>query len=55
MINVTPVDGVVRYDEGIHIGYRAWLKSGAEPAYEFGYGLGYTTWDFGDSPSVPTP
>ena len=48
VINVTPVDGVVRYDEGIHIGYRAWLKSGVEPAYEFGYGLGYTTWDFGD-------
>jgi beta-glucosidase len=48
VINVTPVDGIVRYDEGIHIGYRAWLKSGVEPAYEFGYGLGYTTWDFGD-------
>lgn len=43
-----PWTGVVRYDEGIHIGYRAWLKSGVEPAYEFGYGLGYTTWDFGD-------
>jgi beta-glucosidase len=35
---------VVRYDEGIHIGYRAWLKAGTEPAYPFGHGLGYTTW-----------
>jgi beta-glucosidase len=41
--DVTPVDGVVRYDEGIHIGYRAWLKSGNTPAYPFGHGLGYTT------------
>ncbi|MFD7159245.1 beta-glucosidase [Kribbella sp. NPDC059898] len=45
VINVTPDNGVVRYDEGIHIGYRAWLKAGTEPAYEFGHGLGYTTWE----------
>jgi len=47
-----PVDGRVGYDEGIHIGYRAWLKSGTEPAYPFGHGLGYTTWSL-DSISVP--
>jgi beta-glucosidase len=34
----------VTYDEGIHVGYRAWLKAGTVPAYEFGFGLGYTTW-----------
>lgn len=45
VINTTPdANGKLRYDEGIHIGYRAWLKTGATPAYEFGYGLGYTTW-----------
>jgi beta-glucosidase len=45
VLNTTPdADGKLRYDEGIHIGYRAWLKTGATPAYEFGYGLGYTTW-----------
>ena len=26
--DVTPTDGVLTYDEGIHIGYRAWLKAG---------------------------
>lgn len=40
-----PVDGVVSYDEGIHIGYRRFLREGVEPAYWFGHGLGYTTWD----------
>lgn len=43
--NCTPdSNNEVTYEEGIHIGYRAWLKSGAKPAYDFGYGLGYTTW-----------
>ena len=46
--DVTPVDGRVRYDEGIHIGYRAWLKAGTEPAWAFGHGLGYTTWSIAD-------
>ena len=45
VINVTPeADGTLTYDEGIHIGYRAWLKAGTKPAYEFGFGLGYTDW-----------
>ncbi|BDZ63934.1 beta-glucosidase family protein [Agromyces mangrovi Wang et al. 2018] len=44
--DVTPVDGVLEYTEGIHIGYRAWLRSGAEPAFWFGHGLGYTTWSW---------
>lgn len=44
VLNVTPDGGVVRYDEGIHIGYRAWLRSGTVPAFPFGSGLGYTTW-----------
>lgn len=40
--DVTPVDGALAYREGIHMGYRAWLRAGATPAYPFGFGLGYT-------------
>lgn len=48
VLDVTPRDGVVRYDEGVHLGYRAWLRAGAAPAYPFGFGLGYTTWSYDD-------
>ena len=40
--STTPVDGVLEYTEGIHIGYRAWLRQEAAPAYWFGSGQGYT-------------
>ncbi|MEV0095860.1 glycoside hydrolase family 3 C-terminal domain-containing protein [Streptomyces sp. NPDC050738] len=41
-----PEDGVLTYEEGLHIGHRAWLRSGGRPAYWFGHGLGYTTWEY---------
>ncbi|MET9374750.1 glycoside hydrolase family 3 C-terminal domain-containing protein [Streptomyces sp. NPDC002992] len=41
---VAPTDGELAYEEGVFIGYRAWDKAGATPAYAFGHGLGYTTW-----------
>lgn len=45
VLNCTPDDaGRLSYDEGIHIGYRAWLKAGRTPAYPFGHGLSYTSW-----------
>jgi beta-glucosidase len=58
---VTPHDGVLDYAEGLHLGYRAWLKAGARPMYPFGHGLGYTEWsidavavvDRGGSQGVP--
>ncbi|MEV6225511.1 glycoside hydrolase family 3 C-terminal domain-containing protein [Nocardia fluminea] len=48
VLDTTPVGNVLDYAEGIHIGYRAWLKAGIEPAYPFGHGLGYTTWETSD-------
>ena len=44
---VTPIDGQLHYSEGIHIGYRAWLRAGATPAYPFGHGLTYSAWRLG--------
>ena len=46
VVAVTPTDGRLEYDEGLHIGHRAYLRTGTEPAYWFGYGLGYTTWEY---------
>ncbi|MFC8918646.1 glycoside hydrolase family 3 protein [Streptomyces sp. NPDC057116] len=43
---VTPVDGELHYREGLFTGYRAWDRSRTAPAYPFGHGLGYTTWEY---------
>lgn len=47
-------DGRLHYAEGPHIGYRAWLRSGAAPAYWFGHGLGYTAWEY-EELTAPEP
>lgn len=44
--NTAPTDGELHYDEGVFVGYRAWEKAGTAPAYPFGHGLGYTTWEY---------
>ncbi|MFG2312460.1 glycoside hydrolase family 3 C-terminal domain-containing protein [Streptomyces sp. NPDC048566] len=41
-----PAGGRLDYDEGLHIGYRAWARHHRTPAYWFGHGLGYTTWAY---------
>ncbi|GGL17733.1 glycoside hydrolase family 3 protein [Mangrovihabitans endophyticus] len=51
---VTPADGVVRYDEGVFVGYRAWQRDGIHPRYAFGHGSGYTTWRYEELAVSPT-
>jgi len=46
VLNVTPHDGLLPYDEGVFIGYRAWDRSAVAPRYPFGHGLGYTVWEY---------
>ncbi|MFB7354338.1 glycoside hydrolase family 3 protein [Streptomyces gardneri] len=50
---VTPTEGVLDYTEGVFIGYRAWDRAGAVPAYAFGHGLGYTTWSYDSLTAAP--
>ena len=41
-----PVNGRIRYDEGVLVGHRGWDAAGLEPAREFGFGLGYTEYSY---------
>lgn len=54
VLSTTPVDGKLEYREGIHIGYRAWLKQDAPPAYWFGSGQGYTEINLVDVAAPPS-
>jgi beta-glucosidase len=47
-----PESGVMPYRENLDIGYRAWLRTGRQPVYWFGHGLGYTRWSY-DRLDVP--
>jgi beta-glucosidase len=47
--SVTPVDGKLPYTEGPFIGYRGHAAGRAhEPAFWFGHGLGYASWEYSE-------
>jgi beta-glucosidase len=59
ILDTAPVKGTLDYAEGLHIGYRAWLRARGvdrghpEPMFWFGHGLGYTSWRY-EAVSAPS-
>jgi beta-glucosidase len=46
LLSPQPADGVLRYSEGLFLGYRAYDRDGTTPLFPFGHGTGYTTWSY---------
>jgi len=52
--SVTPVDGALVYAEGAFLGHRGHAAGRApEPAFWFGSGLGYSTWEYSAAQLLP--
>jgi beta-glucosidase len=50
----SPKPSRITYEEGIYVGYRYYETAGVKPAYEFGYGLSYTSFEYG-KPVLSSP
>ena len=46
VLRALPDAGNLVYSEGLLVGYRGYDRSGAEPLFCFGHGLGYTEWAY---------
>lgn len=44
----------VTYGEGVFVGYRGYEKNDVQPAYPFGHGLTYTTFEYSDITVTPS-
>ena len=46
VLRARPAAGRLEYREGLLIGYRGYDAAGTVPLFEFGHGLGYTSWGY---------
>jgi beta-glucosidase len=46
VLGAEPEAGKLVYGEGLLVGYRGYDRSGSEPLFCFGHGLGYTDWNY---------
>ena len=46
VLRAQPDSGTLVYSEGLFVGYRGFDRSGTEPLFDFGHGLGYTSWEY---------
>ncbi|KAG8916398.1 hypothetical protein FRC01_003180, partial [Tulasnella sp. 417] len=51
----SPQNGKVRYGEDLYVGYKSYHHRNITPLFPFGYGLSYTTFEYGEAKvSVPS-